>query len=177
MNISTIIEATKARIQENEYWHSYLKGWTNKSSSPYSVHLAVFVQPYLGYILEGKKTVESRFSVNRCAPYGRVKSGDVLLLKQTGGAILGVCQVSKAWTYHLDSKSWKEIRHDYTSALCAEDPGFWATRKNASYATLMRVRHVCSIEPIHIDKRDRRGWVVLDDLKELEKQAVMEYVI
>jgi hypothetical protein len=43
------------------------------------------VEPYLGYILEGKKTIESRFSKPLIPPYRRVALGDVVLLK--AGAI------------------------------------------------------------------------------------------
>src|SRR5882757_5711201 len=58
------------------------------------IHLAVFVEPYLSFVLEGKKTVESRFSVNRHAPYEQVRSGDLIVLKKSSGPICGVCRVS-----------------------------------------------------------------------------------
>ena len=50
--------------------------------SPFSVHLAILLEPYLQYILDGTKTVESRFSKNRIAPYNMVEPGDVVLLKK-----------------------------------------------------------------------------------------------
>ena len=46
-------------------------------------------------------------------------------------------------------------------ACCAEDPAFWEAREDASFETLMRIKHVQAINPIKFDKRDRRGWVVL----------------
>jgi hypothetical protein len=125
------------------------------------IHLAVFVEPYLELVLNGKKTVESRFSVNRCPPYNAVKRGDLLLLKRSGGPIVGVATVGDVWSYHLDPGSWSLIRDRFADQLCITDPGFWASKQGAAYATLMRVERAAEIDPIPILKRDRRGWVVL----------------
>ncbi|KKM09381.1 hypothetical protein LCGC14_1722920, partial [marine sediment metagenome] len=50
---------------------------------------------------------------------------------------------------------------NFESALCAQDPQFWESRKHASYATLIKLREFNSISPIKFRKKDRRGWVVL----------------
>ena len=52
------------------------------------LHLAVLKEPYLEFILKGEKTVESRFSIRRRAPYKRVEKGDVVILKQQSGNVL-----------------------------------------------------------------------------------------
>jgi hypothetical protein len=36
------------------------------------VHLAVFVELFLSSLLDGTKTIESRFGLRRSAPFGRV---------------------------------------------------------------------------------------------------------
>jgi len=125
------------------------------------VHLAIFVEPFLGYVLDGSKTVESRFSLNRCAPFGKVNQGDVLLLKRTGGPVIGIAQVRAVWSYHLDTSSWEVIRTRFKDALRAQDPEFWQKRSEASFATLMSIDHVLEFKPIEWKKRDRRGWVVV----------------
>jgi len=125
------------------------------------IHLAVFVDPFLGYVLDGSKTVESRFSVNRCAPYGRVCKGDVLVLKKAGGPVVGIARVRAVWSYHLDESSWGVIRERFTEALRAQAPEFWDQRCEASYATLMSIDRVLALKPVEWKKRDRRGWVVL----------------
>src|SRR3954452_24578662 len=79
------------------------------------VHLAVFVEPYLGYVLDGSKTVESRFSVNRCAPFGKVRRGDIILLKRSGGGVVGIARVSVVWSYQLDEESWAGIRERFAA--------------------------------------------------------------
>jgi len=128
-----------------------------------TVHLAVFTEPHLTYLLDGLKTVESRFSVNRCAPYRQVNTGDVLLIKRAGGPVEAVCEVGAVWFYELQGDAWTTIREKFTKALCATDPSFWKDRQEAAYATLLTVTKLRKIDPVRCDKRDRRGWVILDD--------------
>jgi dephospho-CoA kinase len=154
-------EAVKRAVKGDGFWGPYLRALWNGRRHAFSVHLAIFVEPYLSYLLEGQKTVESRFSAVRCPPYRRVQRGDVLLLKLSGGAVVGLCQVGQTWFYRLDPRSWQTIRKEFTHALCAQDPDFWESRQRASFATLMQVENVRRIDPIPWIKRDRRAWVVL----------------
>ncbi len=155
----SLIDGLGSILGHDEYWMQRLVTVIDESVS---LHLAVFVEPYLGYLLDGRKTVESRFSLRRSPPYGRVDHGDLVLLKRTGGPILGLCEIAETWNYQLDSPSWSVIRAEFTEALCAQDPAFWQARQSASFATLMRVAAVRALPPIHLPKRDRRGWVVLN---------------
>jgi hypothetical protein len=125
------------------------------------IHLGVFIPPYLDYILEGKKTIESRFSVNRVPPFNSVTKSDLILLKHSSGPVVGLCEVAEMWVYELDHKSLAALRKTFAERLCATDPSFWAARKNARYVTLMQVENVLRISPVAITKRDPRGWVVL----------------
>ena len=147
-------------VQGDTFWEPCLDSML-QDQAPFGLHLAVLVEPYLRYILEGKKTVESRFSERRISPYGNVQRHDVILLKRSGGPILGLCQVSSRWYYELDPQSWHEIRTEFSQMLCAQDPEFWSQRESAEFATLMSLRNVLKIRPIKYSKNDRRGWVVL----------------
>lgn len=159
-----LLASVRRELESDTIWRNILKG---DSQLSVGVHLAVFVEPYLQFLLEGKKTVESRFSVYRCAPYERVSEGDLVLVKRSGGPICGVCRVEHVWNYQLDPCSWNRIRSDFAAALCAQDPSFWKSREEASFATLMAIRDVRTIAPISVRKRDRRGWVVLRPSAEL----------
>jgi hypothetical protein len=156
------LEAVKHAVASNPFWGDYLGTLGCRSTASFSVHLAVFVEPFLGYVLDGSKTVESRFSVTRCPPFGRVRSGDVVILKRTGGPVVGLARVTAVWSYCLDPDSWRTIRETFARALRAQDPEFWESRRRASYATLMMLDQVSSIEPIQWRKADRRGWVVVE---------------
>jgi len=52
-----------------------------------TLHLAILRQPYLDLIVDGTKTLESRFNTKRAAPFGRVAVGDLILLKGSGRPI------------------------------------------------------------------------------------------
>ena len=154
------LEVIKRELSRDAYWSGRLAAVVNGDQA-FSVHLGIFVQPYLEYVLTGRKTIESRFAAVRCAPYGRVSKGDVLILKESGGPVRGICEIGDTWYYRLDPGSWKDIRREFAEALCAQDPGFWETRKHATYATLMQVRRPRSIAATRWSKSDRRGWVVV----------------
>lgn len=143
------------RLLGDAFWEPYLQ------AAPRTLHLAVFVPPYLDLILAGRKTAESRFSRRRIAPYGRVAAGDVVLLKRSGGPLVGICLIERVWHYALEAMGLAAIRAEFAEALRATDDAFWQARATARYATIMSLAHVCHIAPLPYPKRDRRGWCVL----------------
>lgn len=156
-----LARTVQASLQDDE-WRSYLTIFIDEAAPAFNLHLAIFVEPYLSFILEGRKTVESRFSVTRRAPYNKVTAGDVILLKRSGGPIVGLCKAQHAWYYELNAETWTLIRERFGRAICAPGEAFWETRKRACYATLIRVTRATSLSPILFKKRDRRGWVTLN---------------
>lgn len=143
-------------LPEDKFWQSYFSDEPTQA-----IHLAVFVEPYLTFLMDGTKTVESRFSIKKCAPYMSVNEGDAILVKKTGGPIVGLCHASYVWNYKLDRTSLGEIKQLFSTALCINDEEFWVSKKNSIYATLIKVDHVISITPFLVPKKDRRGWVVV----------------
>ncbi len=155
-------------LEHDPYWKSFIPLHCEEEKHTPTIHLAIFVEPYLSYILEGSKTVESRFTQRRTPPFDKVNQGDIILLKLSGGPVIGICEVGDVWHYHLDAESWREIKNDYSNDLKVQDPEFWRDRKYASFATLMRIRKVKSIPPIRCAKRDRRGWVTYNNRKRIK---------
>jgi hypothetical protein len=147
------------RVRDHSFWLSYLK----TAASPISkigVHLAVFREPFLSLVLNGPKTVESRFSRNRCAPFGEVEGGDIILLKEVSGPIRGIGLAKSVWFYDLAIESLDQVRDRFGETICADDE-FWESRRTAAYATLIELAETATLEPFACDKRDRRGWVSL----------------
>jgi hypothetical protein len=87
-----------------------------------------------------------------------------LPVKESSGPICGVCIVSHAWFYQLNPASWSEIEK-YASALCMDDSHFWAKKRSACFATLMRLENVIRLRDISVQKLDPRGWAVLKNVK------------
>ncbi len=125
-------------------------------------HLAILTQPFLSLILDGKKTIESRFSKIQCAPHGVVKSGDIVLMKKPGGQVLGEFTVGKVLYFPNITPDQLQIVKSYSKEICSDhDPHFWESRKDARYVTLMYVTNVIRYKtPVPVTKKDKRGWVV-----------------
>jgi predicted transcriptional regulator len=123
------------------------------------IHLAVMLEPFLTYILDGRKTIESRFSKNAIAPYERVAEGDLVLLK--AGPVVGSFRVSSVECVVVEDKDFLRIRRIYGKAICAEDDEFWEARAGKRHVTLIGVSDVRRLTPVPVSKRDMRGWVTL----------------
>jgi len=154
------VAALRDLAVESQFWDRQLAPIRTLGELPFRLHLAIFVEPFLTFILEGRKTIESRFSVVKCAPYDQVSSGDVILLKRAAGPVVGLCRVTSAWFYELDASSLREIRDRFAGAICADD-NFWKARRACSYATLMTVSNPIEIPHFSVAKRDRRGWAIV----------------
>lgn len=128
-----------------------------------SKHLAILRQPFLDLILEGKKTIESRFLMRRFAPYGKIQTGDTVLMKESGGLVLGEFTVSKVDTFsNLTKETFDRIKSTYGKEICSDaDPTFWEKREHKKYAILINVLNpVRYKKPYNFPKKDMRAWIV-----------------
>jgi hypothetical protein len=146
----------------------WLIGWAHDILGRHrrGTHLAVMSGPYLDRILDGTKTIESRFMRNRTAPYGQVAVDDVIFFKPTCSPITAVGLAGNV--IHLDIRgfSLEEIAEQYGAKIAPADESFWTDRTKARYATLITMVDAVTISPLSINKRDRRGWVVLNHVIE-----------
>lgn len=126
---------------------------------PVGVHLAVFVEPFLTAVLEGRKTMESRFTVTRQPPWRCVDPGDIILLKRSGGPVVGIARADAAQSHELSPELVQRLRTRFAIQLCATDDDFWSSRAAKNYATLIELTHIEPLSEVAIKKRDRRGWI------------------
>lgn len=159
-SISLLTKVEKHLIA-HQYWERHNDLLSPSKKRPNSIHLAVFVEPFLQFVLDGRKTVESRFSIHRRPPFGCVKGGDLVLIKESGGPVVALAEIADVWYYELDSNAWEMIRTRFAKQLCANEPEFWESKASSFFATLMRIGRVEKLAPLTCAKRDRRGWVVL----------------
>src|SRR3954451_15221383 len=103
-----LLAALEQRLSHEPFWREKVRTCF-ETQSPHSLHLAIFRAPYLDLILAGKKTIESRFSVNRIAPYEVAEHDDLVLLKRSPGPITALCLQAKPIYNHLDPESSREI--------------------------------------------------------------------
>jgi len=159
VDLHDLVSQLREALKDHANWRHV---FSTDVSNSVVIHLAIFREPYLDFIMEGRKTIETRFSRRICAPFRAVSRGDVVILKRSGGEIAGICLVEDAWFYRLTSEALTFIRDKFGAAICAEDDSFWEERKEAAVATLISISHVAPLSKIDIPKRDRRGWVVLN---------------
>jgi hypothetical protein len=157
-DLQSVLTELRRALAQNEFWKRRLEANQLRDRA---VHLAILREPYLRFILEGKKTIESRFAKRACAPFEKISDGDVIVLKRAGGKVLGICLVEKVWFYRMDQKALNFIQAKFGQQICPVDASFWEDRKHATVATLIAISCVTLVEPFTIPKRDRRGWVVL----------------
>lgn len=126
-------------------------------------HLAIFIGDYIEKILTGEKTIEGRFSIDKILPYGQVKKGDIIFLKQSGGMIVGEVEADNVLYYEgLNAEAIGKIRKEYNQELCAAD-GFWQAKANSHYVTLIFIKNPKRyLAPMRSKKHDRRAWVVIE---------------
>jgi hypothetical protein len=155
-----VLEAVAERLDARPFWRARVRAVVDGDAN-HRVHLAVFKEPYLALLLNGSKTVESRFSRRRVPPYRAVSEDDLMLVKRVAGPVVGIALIGTPGFYELDQRAWVDVRRRFARALCAEDDGFWEARGEARYATILPVKATVPIGPVAVAKRDRRGWVAL----------------
>lgn len=146
-------------VSSHSFWLNYLSQ-AYQPASRVGIHLAIFAEPFKSKVLSGEKTIESRFSRNRCAPYGEVNAGDIILIKEVAGPICGLALARRTWCYDLANEPLERIRDRFGTGIGA-DENFWTSRADALYVTLIELDSPTKIAPVASDKRDRRGWVSL----------------
>ncbi len=152
--MSDIIGEVTQQLEAGPFWRRYVQ-----TVRP-SFHIVILREPYLSLILVGKKTIESRFRKFRSAPFGKVKSEDVLLLKQSGGKIVAVALALVVRDVLLDEAGWREVRA-HEQELCV-DTAFWQQVAGAKYATLIWLTQVRELAtPVEYLQAGRAGWIVL----------------
>lgn len=127
-------------------------------------HLAIFQADLAQKILEGQKTIESRFSKSKIPPFGVVSPGDLVYIKPTGKDIIGQFRVKKVISFSgMEVSDTEEIKEKYGKEIVADEK-FWQSHTDAKYGTLIFIGEVDGLitAPITLKKKDLRGWVVLE---------------
>ena len=126
-------------------------------------HLVILKKPYLEAILAGTKRIESRFSKTKRAPFGKVSSGDKLFLKESSGLVCAAATVAAVKNFeNLTPKQTTELKQRYNRYIRGSNE-YWQSKVNCAFGLLVWLKDVQPIEPIRIDKKDWRAWVVLTE--------------
>lgn len=124
------------------------------------LHLGVFSEPCLTYMLEGKKTIESRFSKKKMLPYERINDKSIVIVKASGGCVVAYFTIKKVLFFDLSVTRIEEIKKLYNKELCVDD-AFWDLKKDSNYATLIFIDKLIKVRPFNINKKGMNTWIKL----------------
>lgn len=123
-------------------------------------HLGVFCEPYLNYMMKGIKTIESRFSKDKRAPYSRISNKDIVFIKKSSGPIVGYFTIKSVKFFELSKTDMEYIKENYSKELAVSET-FFIEKKNRKYATLIFIDEVIPLIPFKIHKTGMSSWIVL----------------
>lgn len=123
-------------------------------------HLAIFTEPFLSSLYSGEKTLESRISIHRIAPYGKVYPGDMVFIKRSSGPVEAVFTVGCVELYDLAETPIELLKERYSAALCADD-AFFHSKQHCRYAVIMEIKDLTLLNPFSIDKKGMQTWLLL----------------
>ena len=125
-------------------------------------HLAILKKPYLDAILDGRKPVESRFTITKRSPFGQIYPGDKIFFKQSSGPVCATASVVKVKSFeNLTPAKVLEIKAKYNHLILGSDE-YWQSKSCCRFGLLVWLKDVKPIEPVMINKKDWRAWVVLN---------------
>ena len=128
-------------------------------------------------ILDGRKTIESRWYVNRISPWDKIKRDDVVYFKESGSPVIAKAKVKKVLQFdRLDTSLIKEIVKDYgheiSPSTSKEQWSSWAKKQiKKNYCILVFLSDVEKIEPFNIDKTGfgiSSAWLTVESIKKLK---------
>ncbi len=130
-----------------------------------NTHLVILKKPYLDLILSGEKTIESRLTKGKTAAFGRVQAGDKLFLKASGGPVCATATAAEVQYYpNLTPPQIAEIKQQYGHQIGGSE-AVWEALMDRKCGFLVWLADVRRIEPVRIEKKDWRAWVVLTEEK------------
>lgn len=129
-----------------------------------SSHVAILRPALLRLVITGQKRLESRLYRTRRTPVGRIREGDTIFLKPTGGAVQAVCRAGAVREFrHLTVRELRLIRERYQAALRVPQ-GYWRVKRDSRYGVLIWLADVRRCGPVvRVPRQFGSGWVELPD--------------
>lgn len=128
-------------------------------------------------ILDGRKKIESRWYMSKCAPWGKIASGDTVYFKNSGEPVTVRAEVEKVVTFvDLTPKKVLEILCDYGAddgIEKKEAARYFDLFKNKKYCLLIYLKNPQKITPFQIDKTGfgaMAAWMCVNDMRSVKKQ-------
>jgi hypothetical protein len=136
-------------------------------------HLVILAKKrrLLQKILDGEKTIESRWYLSRRTPWKSISTGDTLYLKETGDAVTARATAGHVLFFELTPRLLHEIIRKYGKEIGLSAQAF-EKLKDKRYCILVFLKDVRSTPPFHVDKSgfgNMSAWITVPNIKRLKR--------
>lgn len=114
-------------------------------------------------VLSGQKTIESRWGMNRAAPYQKISVGDEILLKETGKDVTATARAKRVEFFELTPEKVEQIRQKWGKEIGTDRFEDWQSTMQKKFCTLVWLEDVKVIKPLKVPRSNGAGWIVLKD--------------
>ncbi|MBI2356549.1 hypothetical protein HYV12_00615 [Candidatus Dojkabacteria bacterium] len=127
---------------------------------------------YIDFILQRKKTIESRWYRSRISPWDRVFVGDIIYFKNAGEKVTAFATVEKALQFqNLNKGMFEEIVEKYGDGIGMADGEYTEFYQKKRYCILMFLKDPTPVNvPFHIYKNGFGtgcAWMCINDIKDV----------
>ncbi|MCT4575555.1 MAG: hypothetical protein N4A43_04835 [Alphaproteobacteria bacterium] len=146
-------------------------------------HIAIMNKKWklIDKILSGEKKIESRWYVNKIAPWGRIDNGDVIYFKDSGCPITAKAEVEKVLYFarentdlfaNIQEYNANLILQKYGKGICIQEiEGFDKYANSKNYCILIFLKNPKRIEPFNIDKTgfgSACAWLCVENVERIK---------
>lgn len=137
-------------------------------------HLAILNRKLklLPKILNGEKTIESRWYKFRKDPYKRILPNETIYFKNSGEPVTVKARVKDILFFdNLENAQIKNILEKYGKQI-GVDISYADKLQGKIYCTLIFLRNVEEIEPFNIDKKgygNMAAWITVESIEQIKK--------
>lgn len=127
-------------------------------------HVAIVHPWVIDALLDGRKTIESRFSRDKRPPFGRLERGQWIYFRAIGGGYAARARVARVQCLeNLTPSQITDLRAEHGRAI-GGDGAYWDSVRSARCVTLAHLERCEAVEQgpaLDRQRGDRRAWFVL----------------
>jgi ASC-1-like (ASCH) protein len=120
-------------------------------------------------ILKGKKTIESRWYVHKTTPWNKVKKGETIFFKESGGYVYGKAIADKVLQFeNYNERIFKEIVKEYGDMIGMKDRNYYPYYASKNHCILILLSNPKRIKEFKVNKKgfgSACAWMCVEDIK------------